>query len=139
VCTQQDEVRYSGRFDSLTLERCGQVRIDHAQIGRLVLNASTVSISDSVISNSGGSGEGVALTARDSEITATAVQISGRVAIRTDNSYFDLAGVSLRAREQGLEMVGERSSRVFFSVSDWQGSDYWGDAHFVWPRAGGGR
>jgi hypothetical protein len=134
VCNQQDEARYSGRFDSLTLEHCNQVSIEHAQIGRLVLNASTVSISESTITS-----DDVALASRDSELTATAVQVSGRVAIRTDNSYFDLAGVSLRAREQGLEMVGERSSRVFFSVSDWQASDYWGDAHFVWPRVGGDR
>jgi hypothetical protein len=81
----------------------------------------------------------VALLARDSELTATAVRISGRVAIRSDNSYFDLAGVSLRARDRGVEMIGERASRLFFSVSDWQGSDYNGDAHFIWPRGDEGR
>jgi hypothetical protein len=65
--------------------------------------------------------------------------ISGRVAIRTDNSWFDLAGVSLRARDEAVDLLPGRGSRLFFSVSDWQGSDYRGDAHFIWPRAGAGR
>jgi hypothetical protein len=61
VCSDQDEVRYSGRFDSITLERCGQVEIAHAQIGQLVVNASTVNLVDSTIFN-----PDVALIARDS-------------------------------------------------------------------------
>jgi pimeloyl-ACP methyl ester carboxylesterase len=134
VCRYQDEAVYSGRFDSLTLERCGSVRIERAQIGRLIVNASTVSISNSTISS-----EDVALFASGSEVRATAVRISGRVAIRTDNSWFDLAGVSLQARDEGVDLLPGRGSRLFFSVSDWQGSDYRGDAHFIWPRAGAGR
>jgi pimeloyl-ACP methyl ester carboxylesterase len=134
VCDHQDELRYSGRFDSLTLESCGSVEITQARIGRLLVNNSTLSLFDSTII-----GADVALLARDSEVTATAVRISGRVAIRSDNSYFDLAGVSLRARDRGVEMIGERASRLFFSVSDWQGSDYNGDAHFIWPKVGEGR
>jgi hypothetical protein len=102
-----------------------------AQIGQLIVNASTVSITDSTISS-----DDVALLASGSEVRATAVRISGRVAIRTDNSWFDLAGVSLQAREQAVELLPGRGSRLFLSVSDWQGSDYRGDAHFIWPRAG---
>jgi pimeloyl-ACP methyl ester carboxylesterase len=131
VCRSQDDVAYSGRFDRLTLERCGSVRIVQAQIGQLIVNASTVSITDSTISS-----DDVALLASGSEVRATAVRISGRVAIRTDNSWFDLAGVSLQAREQAVELLPGRGSRLFLSVSDWQGSDYRGDAHFIWPRAG---
>ena len=134
VCDHQDELRYSGGYDSLRLESCGQIDITQARIGQLVVNNSTVSVVDSTITN-----DDVAVLARDSEVTATAVRISGRVAIRSDNSYFDLAGVSLQARERGVELIGERPSRLFFSVSDWQGSDYRGDAHFIWPRVGEGR
>jgi hypothetical protein len=132
VCRDQSEAFYSGRFDSLTLERCGRVSIERAQIGQLMVSESTVTLTDSSITN-----EEVALVARDSDITATHVQISGRVAIRTHNSVFDLAGVRLQAREQGVEVLGSRPSRLFFSVSDWQASDYRGDAHFLWPRLGG--
>ena len=131
VCRDQSEAFYSGRFDSLTLERCGRVGIERAQIGQLVVSESTVTLTDSSITS-----EEVAIVALDSDITATHVQISGRVAIRTDNSVFDLAGVRLQAREQGVEVQGSRPSRLFFSVSDWQASDYRGGAHFLWPRPG---
>lgn len=129
VCRNSDGAVYSGRFDSLTLERCGDVRIVQAQIGRLQLNASSAALSDSVVDSAD-----VALSARDSELTATGVLLRGRVAIRAENSFFDLAGTSLRAREQVVELQS-RPSRLFLSVSDWQGSDRSGDAHFIWPRA----
>jgi pimeloyl-ACP methyl ester carboxylesterase len=148
-CLDQDEVFYSGRFDRLMIERCGRVSIERAQIGQLVVNGSTVSIANSSIAMGKESGNdrgddkgkdngGVALVARDSDITATHVQIDGRVAIRTDNSVFDMAGVSLKAREQGVEVLGNSPSRLFFSVSDWSSRDYRGDAHFLWPRSASG-
>jgi pimeloyl-ACP methyl ester carboxylesterase len=145
ACLDQTDVVYRGRFDRLTIERCARVSIERAQIGRLVVDGSTVSIANSaIVSASEGSNasaddnDGVALVARDSDVTATNVRIGGRVAIRSDNSVFDLAGVSLRARERGVEVLGSRPSRLFFSVSDWQGSDHRGDAHFLWSRPGGG-
>jgi pimeloyl-ACP methyl ester carboxylesterase len=131
VCRQQDGAVYSGRFDSLTLDGCGDVRIEGAHIGWLVLERSVVQISDSVIAS--GHAEQPALSARGSEVQATNVQLQGRVAVRSENSYFDLAGVSLRASERAVELHGA-PSRLFLSVSDWRGSDLQGDAHFIWPR-----
>jgi hypothetical protein len=64
---------------------------------------------------------------------ATNASLRGRVAIRAEGSRLDLAGVSLRARERGVEMPAP--SRFYFSVSDWHGSDHDGDAHFAWPPA----
>jgi pimeloyl-ACP methyl ester carboxylesterase len=129
VCRNTDGSRYSGRFDSLTLHRCGDVRIERAHIGRLVLDRSTVSLSATLIDS-----DDVALTADGSEITVTASELRGRVAIRAGNSWFDLAGVSLLATGGPAVEMGEVPSRLFLSVSDWQGSDHRGDAHFVWPR-----
>jgi hypothetical protein len=131
VCRQQDGAVYSGRFDSLTLDGCGDVRIEGAHIGWLVLERSVVQISDSVIAS--GHAEQPALSARGSEVQATNVLLQGRVAVRSENSYFDLAGVSLRASERAVELHGA-PSRLFLSVSDWRGSDLQGDAHFIWPR-----
>ena len=132
VCRRQADLRYSGRFDSLTLDDCRRVVVEDAQLGGLTVLNSTVSLQRSVVN---AVGEGPALTAQDSEVVATASRFQGRVAISTDNSFFDLAGVSLRAREQAVWMKG-RASRLFLSVSDWQGSDFSGDAHFIWPRPG---
>ncbi|MFM2068242.1 MAG: hypothetical protein RLZZ584_3151 [Pseudomonadota bacterium] len=145
LCQGSEGVRYSGRYDSLTLRRCGRVSITAAHIGRLVLDNSTATISDSVIDATepttatgiatGTSTQGLAIDARDSELGATAVQIRGRIGIRASNSWFDLAGVSLRTSGPGVALPAERT-RIFWSVSDWQGSDYSGDAHFIWPRTG---
>jgi pimeloyl-ACP methyl ester carboxylesterase len=133
VCRNTDGVRYSGRFDSITLQSCGSVRIDNAQLQQLRVLHSDVVIENSVIDS-----PGIALQAQRSEVMATAVRLRGRVAIRTDNSFFDLAGVSLVALEQAVDMATDvpssKPSRLFFSVSDWLGSDYRGDAHFIWPR-----
>lgn len=128
VCRGEADASFSGRFDSLTLEGCTGASVVRAQIGQLVVNSSTVNLRDSSVA-----ADDVALVARDSEVIATAVQLRGRVAISAENSVLDLAGVSLQAHAQGVVFEG-LPSRLFFSVSDWQGIDYRGDAHFIWPR-----
>ncbi|MBX3620114.1 MAG: alpha/beta hydrolase [Rhizobacter sp.] len=127
VCRDQVNRRYSGRFDSLTLDNCPGTRVSGAQLQRLVMRTSSVTLDDTVIES-----DDVAITAENSEVTATNLRLSGRVCIRADNSRFDLAGASLRAREEGVKIGSP--SRLFFSVSDWQGTDFKGDAHFLWPQ-----
>lgn len=132
VCQNFPNRRYTGRYDSITLENCADARIEGAQLKQLTLKSSSVTIENTVIES-----DDVALSAQRSEVTATNVLLHGRVAIRADASRLDLAGVSLRASERGVEMPA--ASRLFFSVSDWQGTDYRGDAHFLWPQAAGPR
>ena len=131
VCRDEDGATFTGRFDSITIERCTRVSISRAQIGQLVVSGSIVELRDSSVV-----AEDAALVARDSEVVATASQFRGRVAIRADNSVLDLAGVRLEAKEEGVVLEGT-PSRLFFSVSEWQGRDYRGDAHFIWPRPAG--
>ena len=57
-------------------------------------------------------------------------------AYATLKRVLDLAGVRLEAKEEGVVLEGA-PSRLFFSVSEWQGRDYRGDAHFIWPRPAG--
>jgi hypothetical protein len=133
VCRQQDGLRYSGRIESLTLQGCRQVRIEGARIGRLVLSDALATLDDSSV----GGAAAVAIDARNSELIVTNTLIRGRSAIRAENSWFDLAGVSLRASEHGMELR-DTLSRAFFSLSAWQAPEYRGDAHFVWPRSPAG-
>jgi len=130
VCRDTPDQRYSGRFDSLTLENCANARIDGARLKQLTLKSSSATVNDSVVE-----GTDVALTAENSQLTATHLQLRGRVAIRAEDSRLDLAGASLQASERGVEATG--SSRLLFSVSDWHGTDRNGDAHFLWPQAQG--
>jgi pimeloyl-ACP methyl ester carboxylesterase len=133
VCQGRSGQRFSGRYDSLSLQDCGQVQVQDAWIGRLVLRNSTVRLLNSVVHAGDGAADQAAVDALDSELTATASRVQGPVALRSENSFFDLAGVSLRANGPVLDLRGRRN-RLFLSVSDWQGSDLQGDAHFIWPR-----
>jgi pimeloyl-ACP methyl ester carboxylesterase len=132
VCRNQPDQRYSGRFDSLTLENCANARIEGARIKQLTLKASSATLDDSVVES-----DDVALSAQGSELTATASQLRGRIAIRADDSRIDLAGVTLQATELGVEQL--LPSRFYFSVSEWRAPDYTGDAHFFWPPGLGKR
>jgi pimeloyl-ACP methyl ester carboxylesterase len=127
VCENRTGARYSGVFDSITLDHCMGARIVDARTKQLTLRSSSLHVENSLIYSSD-----VALSAQRIAITATDVRIRGRVAIRAEHSRLDLAGVSLRASESGVELPPP--SRLFFSVSDWYGSDHSGDAHFQWPR-----
>ncbi|HNG78699.1 MAG TPA: alpha/beta hydrolase, partial [Burkholderiaceae bacterium] len=133
VCRQQDGLRYSGRIESLTLQGCRQVRIEGARIGRLVLGDALATLDDSSV----GGAAAVAIDARNSELIVTNALIRGRTAVRAENSWFDLAGVSLRASERGMDLR-DGLSRAFFSLSEWQAPEYRGDAHFIWPRSASG-
>ena len=126
LCQNTPNRRYSGSFDSLTLDGCANARIEGARIKQLTLRSSSVTIEDSVIDSSD-----VALSVHASELTATNLRLSGRVAIRAEASRLDLAGVSLRASELGVELLSP--SKLYFSVSDLRAPDYSGDAHFLWP------
>lgn len=128
VCENRPGARYRGVFDSLTLDGCAGAHIEDARIGQLTLRSSSATVENTVVDSSD-----VALWAQASEIVATVAIFRGRVAIRAEHSRLDLAGVSLRASERGVEMPAP--SRFHFSVSDWRGADYSGDAHFPWPPA----
>ena len=128
VCENRAGARYSGVFDSITLDHCAGARIEDARVKQLTLKSSSLTLENTVVD----SGD-VALSAQHSEVIATNVSFRGRVAIRAGHSRLDLAGVSLQASERGVEMPAP--SRILFSVSDWHGTDHDGDAHFPWPQA----
>lgn len=125
LCDNRSQARYSGVFESITLDNCRGVRIEDARLKQLTLKSSSLTIENAVIDSND-----VALSAWHSEVNATNVSVRGRVAIRAEHSRMDLAGVSLHATERGVELLAP--SRLFFSVSDWYGTDHRGDAHFVY-------
>jgi len=125
-CQNEADRRYSGSFESLTLDNCSNVRIEGARIKKLVLRSSSATLNDSIVQ-----GDDTAVVAQGSQLTATATRVSGRVAFSADASRLDLAGVSVQASEQAVEL--RSPSRVYFSVSDVRAPDYRGDAHFIWP------
>jgi pimeloyl-ACP methyl ester carboxylesterase len=127
TCSADANRSYTGRFDTLTLDNCLGVRVHAARIKRLVLRGSTVTIDDTVVE-----ADDVALAATDSEVTATNLRLTGRVAVRADNSRIDLAGASLVARDMAVE--APPPSRVYFSVSEMRGRENNGDVHTIWSQ-----
>jgi pimeloyl-ACP methyl ester carboxylesterase len=127
VCSGRTGARYSGAYESLVLENCHKVRIENASLGQLVLVRSSATVVNSVIDTP----DGVALDARSSRLMATAVRISGRIALRAAASHLDLAGVSLHGSQRGIEMP--TPSRIYFSVSDVTSAGRTKDAHYTWP------
>ena len=125
VCENHPRARYSGEFDSITLDHCDGARIEGARLKQLTLKSSSLTIENTAIDSSD-----VALSAQHSEVIATNASFRGRVAIRAGHSRLDLAGVTLQASERGVEMPAP--SRMYFSVSDWHGTDHRGDAHFMY-------
>jgi len=125
-CVDQAQMRYTGTFDTITLEGCTNARIENAWVKQVILDRSSLSL-DNVLLDSAD----VALTVKDSNVKATGGSIAGKIAIRADASRLDLAGISLRAQEKGIDV--QRPSRIYFSVSDYNAPDYRGTAHFVWP------
>jgi len=127
-CVDQAQMRYTGTFDTITLEGCTNARIENAWVKQVVADRSSLSLDNVVLAS-----DDVALQLKESNVKATGGSVSGRIAIRADASRMDLAGISLRAKEKGIEV--ERPSRIYFSVSDYDAPDYRGTAHLVWPPA----
>jgi pimeloyl-ACP methyl ester carboxylesterase len=127
ACRNAAGNRYSGVYESLTLENCHGVRIENARIGRLVMVGSSATLEHSVID----AADGVALDAQRSRVMATAVRLKGRIALRAAASHLDFAGTTVSASEKTIEMPSP--SRVYFSVSDVEGAGRLTDAHRIWP------
>jgi pimeloyl-ACP methyl ester carboxylesterase len=128
VCKGKANARYSGHFKSLRLANCANVRIEAATLGRLQIDKSTAELYNVTVTSAD-----TALIVRGSTVVGTALQLQGAVAIKADDSELDLAGVSLQASRQALNLSS--SARIYFSVSDIRSPDFTGGAHGIWTRA----
>jgi pimeloyl-ACP methyl ester carboxylesterase len=127
-CLNQPQMRYTGTFDTITLAGCANARIENAFVKNVIAERSSLSLDNVMIESND-----IALQVMDSNVKATGGSITGRVGILADASRLDLAGISLRAKQKGVEV--QRPSRIYFSVSDYDAPDYHGTAHRAWPAA----
>jgi hypothetical protein len=125
-CVDQPGMRYTGSYESISLQNCAKAVIVNARVNSIRAVGSSLTLENTVVES-----QTTALDVAGSSVTATAATIKGRVAIRANASRLDLAGVTLRASEKGIDLAG--SSRIYFSVSEYDAPDYRGDAHFTWP------
>lgn len=127
-CHGQAGQRFTGRYDSITLEDCARVQILDAQVGRLVVRESSVRVVRAQIT--------AGVEAIDSNVTMTGVDIGprpGGSALDLETSLLDLAGVTLRGYARAL---GRGGSTLLFSacrIEDERGVRYLHGKHGLVP------
>jgi pimeloyl-ACP methyl ester carboxylesterase len=129
VCKDQKGLVFTGRWRSIRLEHCDNVKIENATIDQLVAIRSNVAIDNVSIQS-----QGTALEANAASIVATGLRIVAPRAWNLDNSRLDLAALQVRARDMGEVKNG---SLLYMSLGHWcDGVDEW-RLHGVWkPREG---
>ena len=122
VCRGQVDQRYSGRYREVLIDGCSAVRLTDLVAERIVVRDSIVQMLGVQVAASD-----VALDITNSELIATASDFTGRLAIRSDASRLDLAGVRLEA--SGFALQALRRSRLVASVSEIRDVFYRGGWH----------
>lgn len=123
-CEQQTSGRYTGAIQRLALNNCHGIHIEDAEIGELVLQNSSVELTNVVIRSNE-----TAITANQSMLIGTAITVSGKTAIASDGSHFDLAGATLIGKETVARVLND--SMFYLSVSEWQRGNSRQDRHEV--------
>lgn len=123
-CRNEVASRYTGNIGVLTLENCQGVQIHDANIQQLILRHSSVELLKVEVLSAD-----VAVTAERSQLLGTVVRFAGRIAVRSADSRFDLAGASLVGDKQLLQI--DRQSEFYFSVSDGQTATQRRDYHEI--------
>jgi pimeloyl-ACP methyl ester carboxylesterase len=114
--------RYSGRYREVRIDGCSAVRLTDVIAERIVIRDSIVQMLGVQVRS-----DDIALDITNSELIATASDFSGRLAIRSDMSRLDLAGVRLDAA--GFAVQAVRRSRLVASVSEIRDAFYRGGWH----------
>ena len=123
-CSGLVDQQYSGHYREVILEHCSAMRLENLIAERIVIRDSIVQMHNVQIRATD-----VALDVTQSEVTATASNFSGEVAIRADACRIDLAGVHLLGIGTAVEV--KRRSRLVASISRIQSpnfSGYWHDS-----------
>ncbi len=120
-CSGSSGMEFEGDYRSIEISDCSNVTIRNARIVELNVLNSRMEMIDTDITN-----KDVALHAYNSDITITNGNIAGTVAIKSERSRFDLAGVRLTASRDAVEASG---SKFVFSVSQVHSSHMDGTLH----------
>lgn len=104
----QTEVVFEGDFKRIEIDGCPNVIIRNSHISELIVDGSNVVIENSHV-------RGLGMRVDDSFVEMTGGSVQGVVAIHSEDSIMDMAGVKVTGLETGL--YGEGENQIFFSVS----------------------
>lgn len=109
VCSGESGKIFEGDYRSIDLRDCSNILIRNARVGRVNALNSRLTLNDTDIV-----GKDVGLHAVNSDITITNGDISGVIAIHSERSRLDMAGVYLEGSADAVKAV---DSKLVFSVS----------------------
>lgn len=118
-CKNEVDKAYSGNYREVLIEDCTAVRLQNINAAHVVIRNSIVELTDAHIH-----AKKLALEVSDSELIATAGEISGQEGIVIDNSRMDMAGFKLETRGHAVEV--KRSSRLIGSANEIHSPEYTG-------------
>jgi pimeloyl-ACP methyl ester carboxylesterase len=108
-CASENGMRFSGDYSEIEIVGCHDVRLKDVRAAAIRVRNSEVVIEDTRVSAAE-----TALQVVGSQVEMTACDLSGTVALDSEGSKVDLAGVNLLGRRAGVHVSG--SSQIIFSV-----------------------
>jgi pimeloyl-ACP methyl ester carboxylesterase len=108
-CESERGIRFTGDYSQIEIVGCRDVRLRDVRAAAIRVRNSEV-----VIENTHVSAQATALQVVGSQVEITACDLSGAIALDSDGSEIDLAGVNLQGQRAGVHVAG--SSRMIFSV-----------------------
>jgi hypothetical protein len=106
ACSHREDVRFSGVYDSVTIDDCARATLDGVRARRLVLRRSTASVVRSTFS--------AGIVADASTLLMTGGGAEGAIALDVNDSQIDLAGVAIASSAEPYRLTG--GSSILFSV-----------------------
>jgi hypothetical protein len=108
-CESERGIRFTGDYSQIEIVGCRDVRLKDVRAAAIRVRNSEV-----IIENTHVSAQATALQVVGSQVEITACDLSGAIALDSDGSEIDLAGVNLQGQRAGVHVAG--SSRMIFSV-----------------------
>ena len=112
-CDGQSNLVYTGRYGIFHMRNCRGVVLRDVVAESIELVGSEVTLENVKLNSLG-----VGLSATNSVVTATLLQIEANVGLEVENSYLDLAGADFIIRDKLVDIHTE--SQLYFSLSEYQ-------------------
>lgn len=122
TCFGQSDLTYSGRYDTVSIESCDNIRLLNVSTDRLSIKGSVVDIENFSFDNNH-----TQIKLNGSVVTITNADISGHNILSIHGSRLDMAGVSFKATGNAVMIVG--GSRISASFCDISSPEYSGLVH----------
>ena len=111
-CKNQNNPEYSGFYANIKIENCHGVVLREVVAGSMELIGSEVTMENVKLTSSK-----TGLSATDSVVTATLIEVNAVNGMLVERSYLDLAGVRFNVQNELIKI--REGARIYFSLSEY--------------------